>query len=306
MFRTLVLSGGVFKGSMFLGCMKYLEERNALHNITTYVGASAGSIVCFLMALGCTVEESLVYCKDALQRYREKDIDIDVVIDVFMNLGVDDGAHFKEWLSDVLEKKKKTRQMTFIDFAKTTGKNIIVCASNVTKQTLVHFSVDETPHMDVIEAIRASTSVPFVFMPVRIGDDLYLDSGLFNNFPIDSIKHGVLKDTLGICLKNAPYKVPIQHINFLSYTRLIIESLVDRLNIKSPKLKEMNVVMEIEDEDEAFPINYDTLKLDIQENALDVYYKKGYDHALAYDPLGELLKTGFNLSDDVVHGPVAR
>ncbi len=34
-------------------------------------------------------------------------------------------------------------------------------------------------------AVRASTAIPAVFAPVMLGDDLLVDGGLINNFPVD-------------------------------------------------------------------------------------------------------------------------
>ena len=42
-----------------------------------------------------------------------------------------------------------------------------------------------------------SISIPIIFTPIKYNDDLYVDGGLFNNFPINYCNH---KNTLGIAI----------------------------------------------------------------------------------------------------------
>ena len=44
------------------------------------------------------------------------------------------------------------------------------------------------------EAIRASLTYPFFFEPVKIGDRMLFDGGLYNNFPIDVLYHEFMPD----------------------------------------------------------------------------------------------------------------
>jgi predicted acylesterase/phospholipase RssA len=48
-----------------------------------------------------------------------------------------------------------------------------------------YFSVDNTPHVLISEAVRASMTVPFLFKPVEIGDEFYIDGGINDGIPIN-------------------------------------------------------------------------------------------------------------------------
>ena len=54
--------------------------------------------------------------------------------------------------------------------------------------------------MKVIDAVYASSTLPFIFQPFWYEDSYYLDGGLLNNYPLDiCINNGAPKeDILGI------------------------------------------------------------------------------------------------------------
>ena len=48
------------------------------------------------------------------------------------------------------------------------------------------FNIDTTPNVLLLDAIYASMSLPFIFKPYKIGNELYIDGGVTNNIPIKS------------------------------------------------------------------------------------------------------------------------
>ena len=61
MYDTLVLSGGGVNGILELGALQYCNDKNLLSSIKTYVGTSIGSIICYLLIIGYTPVEIIVY-----------------------------------------------------------------------------------------------------------------------------------------------------------------------------------------------------------------------------------------------------
>lgn len=49
---------------------------------------------------------------------------------------------------------------------------------------------DYTSHMKAATPtwVLAATSIPFLFMPVKVGEHLYGDGGVLNNIPLPSVK----------------------------------------------------------------------------------------------------------------------
>jgi NTE family protein len=285
-FKTLVLSGGAFKGFAFIGSIKYLEENGFMKKIDNFVGSSSGAIIAFLLALGYTSIECLDLCLGALDIYNKQQLDMDNVFNVFQTLGLDDGSHIELWLSTCLKRKLKSAtntnintsisDMTFIEFAKATGKNLVICASEITKQEEIYFSLDDTPNMRVITAIRASIAIPLIFTPVRILDRIYIDAGLMNNFPIEKVKSAVVKETLGITIASKPFHTI--ELNLLTYGWMILESIFNKVNKKPDLHLSSNVVIDIVDDDQqSLCFDYGSLKQKVNMNLPSKYFQKGYD-----------------------------
>ena len=55
--NKLVISAGGINGYIFIGILKYLNEKGYLNNITKYIGCSVGSILCFLLSINYSIEE---------------------------------------------------------------------------------------------------------------------------------------------------------------------------------------------------------------------------------------------------------
>ena len=60
-YDTLVLSGSSCKGLLILGALQYLTDNFQLKDINKFVGTSAGSMICYFLAIGYTPIELMVY-----------------------------------------------------------------------------------------------------------------------------------------------------------------------------------------------------------------------------------------------------
>lgn len=278
MFTNLVLSGGAIKGFHFIGVLQYLEHINIIHCLRSFVGSSAGSLICFLLCLGYTSDNIYKHCLTILHRYIEHNIDLDNFLNINDSLGIDDGSIIIGYLKQCLWETWKTTDISFIEFSKKSGLNLVVCASNISSRSPTFFCVENTPYTSVIDAIRASITLPFIFTPMEINGEIYVDAGIFNNFPIDYIENFVLKDTLGIRIRSKNYN-PQKPLNLFSYTRILIDSMIDRINFKDDLLKKINLVdIDSRDED-VFDFNFDTMKIEFDMIKANLYVEKGY-HAV--------------------------
>ena len=60
-YDTLVLSGGSSKGIIILGALQYAYDNFLLNKVTNYIGTSIGAIICYLLAIGYTPIEIVIY-----------------------------------------------------------------------------------------------------------------------------------------------------------------------------------------------------------------------------------------------------
>lgn len=168
----LVLSGGGTRGFAHLGAIKALEENNIKPDIIS--GVSAGSIVGALYADGQDAEKALkALISKNLLGFLKPMIPLNGLIKM---------TGFEKTLNKTLKAK------TF-DELKTP---LIIHAVNINTNEYTCFDKG-----NLVQAIMASSSIPVVFPPVKIGQYQYLDGGIINNFPVETLV-GKCKNIIGI------------------------------------------------------------------------------------------------------------
>ena len=168
----LVLSGGGTRGFAHLGAIKALEENNIKPDIIS--GVSAGSIVGALYADGQDAENALkALISKNLLGFLKPIIPVNGLIKM---------TGFEKTL------KKTLKAQTFEDLKIP----LIIHAVNINTNEYTLFKKGS-----LIDAIKASSSIPVVFPPVTIGEYQYLDGGIINNFPVESLL-GKCKKIIGI------------------------------------------------------------------------------------------------------------
>ena len=185
MFSNIVLSGGGLAGIAYLGCLKYLEEDMELRRtIKNILGVSSGAIFALILAMNLTYEETKAWVKQ-LKDIRVNHINVKSLKLLMEKYGLDEGDGINEIVKSLYELREVGEDITFRELAQRFGNNLIVAAANVQRADITYFSVDKTPDMRVIEAIRASTAIPFVFVPVYHDDEYYVDAFIVDNFPFE-------------------------------------------------------------------------------------------------------------------------
>ena len=159
----LVLSGGGTRGFAHLGALKALKEHGIEPDIIA--GVSAGSIVGALYADGESAEE-------ALKALTSKKL-LGFLEFMIPRNGLVKMTGFEKTLRQTL--KAKTFEELKIP--------LIIFATNISTAELTRFDSGE-----LLPAIMASSSIPVVFPPVKIGDQYYLDGGIINNFPAEALR----------------------------------------------------------------------------------------------------------------------
>lgn len=129
------------------------------------VGTSAGAIVGALLAAGNSPDTILeVFRKVRLFDYSRF---------TWAKPGLLDADTFQDLLEPYFEED---------DFA-VLKKKLLIVSANLLEGEVAVFS--EGP---VIKSVLASAAYPGLFSPIRLRDSLYVDGGIFNNFPADLIR----------------------------------------------------------------------------------------------------------------------
>jgi NTE family protein len=156
---ALVLGGGAAKGFAHIGVIKALEAQGFHPDII--VGTSAGSVVGVLYAGGFDGFE--------LQR-----LSLDLTESMFSDWSLPDRGFLKgEALQDFVNKSLKNRTLDKLN------RTVAVIATDLQSGDAVAFQRGDSGM-----AVRASSTVPGVFQPVRIAGREYVDGGLVSPVPV--------------------------------------------------------------------------------------------------------------------------
>ncbi len=181
-FDTIVMSGGSINGITILGALQYLKDKNLINNIKNYIGTSIGAVLSYLLIIGYTPVEVIVYLCTHYQLFeRLKCFNI-------VNASRGEGAVSFSSISDELEKmtiNKVGKVLNMGDLEDRFEKKFMCITYNTTKSKAEYLSGENTPDLPCLTAIRMTCNLPLVFEAYKYGDSFYIDGGLVNNFPLD-------------------------------------------------------------------------------------------------------------------------
>ncbi|MGS0706090.1 patatin-like phospholipase family protein [Acinetobacter sp. ANC 3781] len=157
---ALVLGSGGARGYAHIGVIQVLEQQGIHPDFI--VGTSAGSIVGSIYASGKTANE----LRDIALNMKAHDVR-DVKLDI---KGFFDGKKVENYVNQQVNN-------TPLELLKTP---MYVVATELKEGKKVVFNYGNTG-----QAVRASVSIPSMFVPTKIGTDEYVDGGLVSPVPVD-------------------------------------------------------------------------------------------------------------------------
>src|SRR3989338_6131497 len=190
-FKNLVFEGGGVKGIAYGGALEILEEREILDNIKRVAGTSAGAITAGLLAIGYTHKEVGEILKNT--NFRSfMDSTWGFMRDIrrlLREYGWFKGDAFREWFESHLERKTRNKRITFAELAEEAKANknyrsLYVVGTNLNRRITEFFDEERTPKMPIAEAVRMSMSIPLFFRSVKFSNSVYVDGGLYYNYPL--------------------------------------------------------------------------------------------------------------------------
>ena len=196
-YDTICLSGGGIFGFTFIGAINELINNNLLdiNNITNWIGTSAGAVVSFIFALGYNIDEILDFIENfnfnilLPKKYK--------LFTIFNTNALNNGNKFVIFFKKFIFKKYNIDDLTFEQLYELSRKKLIIIGTNFTKNTEEVFSLENTPNMSIITAVRISMSIPIIFSPILYNNCYYMDGSIKNNFPYNYCNPNT---TLGICI----------------------------------------------------------------------------------------------------------
>jgi len=194
-YDTLVLSGGATKGIILLGAIQCAMDNLLLKDIVNYVGASVGSMISYLLAIGYTPVEIMVYI--CTHRILERIATFNLV--AMIN---SEGAISYSLIQETLEKMtldKVGKFLTMKELRDMYGKTLICATYNNTREIMEYIGPDNYPDLPCLIAIRMSSNIPQLFGDFNYMRFEYVDGGISDNFPVVAAEE-IGKKILGIVL----------------------------------------------------------------------------------------------------------
>ena len=183
----LVLSGDGTKGIAHAGVLKFLIEKNIQPDILAC--CSAGSIVGSLHAIGKSPEEILDFFK-SVYFFHWKHF-------TFNKPGLVSSTIFSTYLNPIF------KQMTIGDLDIELK---IIATELVSGDQKIFNSTDK-----IVDAVIASCSIPGITTPYIVGNEMFSDGGVLNNFPADIIQNDC-KKLIGVYV-SLPQDVEVANLN---------------------------------------------------------------------------------------------
>jgi len=189
MIKNLVMSSGGVGGLSFIGALKKLQEEEYLkiNEIECFCGVSIGSLISLLLIIGFSIEE----CIELGTKIDFKDfvsINAEDALSFFNNYGFDKGERMNYVLELFLSKKNFKKDITLKELYTLTKKKLIIVAVCLETREPVYFDYITYPDYPVVKCIRASVAIPFLYQPVKINNQTYVDGGVIKSFPIELFK----------------------------------------------------------------------------------------------------------------------
>lgn len=180
-YDTLVLSGESARAIITLGALQCAYDNFLLSDVKTYIGTSSGSIICYLLAIGYTPIEIMVYIctNQTLDRMNHFNL-------VAMLQGR--GASSFTYIQEQLEKmtiSKLGYLPTLGDIKNNLGKTLVFTTYNLTLDKTEYLNADTHPSLPCIIGLRMSSNLPLVFENFTYNNSVYVDGGTSDNFAIN-------------------------------------------------------------------------------------------------------------------------
>ena len=241
-YDTLVLSGASSKAFVTLGAIQYAFDNYLFQNLNTYVGTSSGSMICYLLAIGYTPIEIMVYiCSNQIM---EKMHNFNILA-MIQGRGAISFSNIQEQLEKM--SISKIGYLPTLNDIKEKMNKILVCVThNLTENRTEYLSWETHPHLPCVTAIHMSANLPLVFENYRYGNCFYVDGGISDNFAIDTgEKMG--EKILGINLNNELYSFSTEtDVSILEFIYNLInvpvfQAINHKIRMASEKCKIINI-----------------------------------------------------------------
>jgi len=212
-FKILVLSGGGIKGLLQIGALEELEnEIGPIHKHFTkgIYGCSVGSLIAVSLGFGLNITQIKKISNNLSNFNNVIDLEkMSSISSILTKKGIFTMDKFEKVLIDSfmsvgLNIKDKRLCDAFVP--------LFINSSNLSKGTPTLF----TGNVPVLQALKASCCIPFIFQPQIINDNIYVDGGFITNILMSLVPKEDRDSVLGLTIIHTKEKIKAHRIEKLS------------------------------------------------------------------------------------------
>jgi len=212
--RKLALGGGGAKGLLHIGVLQEIAKYQSLEFPDGIYGVSVGAIIASCIAFRVPIDNILGFVKQhsSIQSMIPSKFDVQNISKLFANKGLYTMDVFNQRMIELFKSANiniETKKL------KDAHMPLYLISSNITKGVPTIFSDD----VYVLEALRFSCCIPFIFNPQQMGDNLYVDGDILT----PNLTTVCSDDTIIVNLhkqrKNSITPSQLEHLNPLEYAR---------------------------------------------------------------------------------------
>ena len=264
----LVLSGSGTLYPVFVGAILRLAE--AGYEIAEVCGTSGGALIAAALASGYKPNEELVKLIKNTLPAKNRLIDLSA-FNLFMHMGLIKGDRIESMFGNYLAKTFKETKIP-----------LHIVTTNIERKAARIFSTKDDPDVSIATVARASMSIPGVFSPVRIQNELYVDGGVTANYMIDLF--GASSDVIGLrfgpCNSmsgdwRAAARTPIKDRDIAAYLSANLNSMLEATTREH--IREAHLARTI-----FLNSKYGVLNFSVTERDVDIMKQEGYAAADAW------------------------
>lgn len=274
--KSIIISGGAYLGLCELGCIHTLLKNNIINltDIESFYATSVGVIISVIISL--KLDWELLYDYFVFRPwYKLIDTNIEKILNIFNTKGLIEEEFFISLLKPLFDYKEINIDITLKKFEEIVGYkfNIFTCCFN--NFDLININSNDYPDIKLIKAINMTCCIPALFKPVEYNNNLYIDGGLIQGYPLIQSLNNYKKDEIfGIRFnflnnknkKSEETNLLLEEMNLFEFIFRIISKMGRYISRDTYPIIKNEIVIEYSD------INYQDLEkcLNTQEKRIEL------------------------------------
>lgn len=285
---NIAFSGGGIRGLAFAGVIQALEERNLRKEVQAIIGTSSGAMIASLFSIGCSSQEIQELMKTTnFENFKDGNWSIfGDAYRFYSEFGIYKGDYAETWIEGLLKGKTGISNITFLQIFENYGIKLIITGTALNKKLTHYYNHTNTPNMKVSHAVRISMGYPIVFKPIQENDEILVDGGLLDNYPINyffTSEKTEDQNTIGFILLSEESK-PTKRMyygndkiaNMMEYCDALIDTLCLQVERESMKTRYWKSTVGINTE------NISTFEFNLTNEQKETLYFNGYSATIKF------------------------